>query len=319
MRRSSLRCLALLATLPGAVAPAFCASLDASRSLEECVARLDAQADVGYERIAARCPDLTRKLEASGWSAWLPPDWKRAGNDLSAAGLKELQLLAVRELATRPATRAPRVERLASVLADLRDPDRHDTWHTQLAAWLREMRGAQQAPSPRSAWGQVMERVGLSQAFIDLLSSATLGVTVVLAALIVANELRVTGLLRMPSLRPAARPDEASGGPLRSGWHEIECAPLEERPRLLLTRIAAQLADARCFRAAHALTAGELIRVARLPEEDRSRLGEVARVAEHLRFSGCLLPPEHIAAAVERGHELLAHLDVVAAGARGPS
>ena len=77
------------------------------------------QLDVGYERIAARCPDLAPALEQSGWAEWLPQGWKESRNDLSAGSLAELRAAVQRELAPRPAAHTLHVERLKAILADL--------------------------------------------------------------------------------------------------------------------------------------------------------------------------------------------------------
>src|SRR5690348_12258872 len=101
-------------------APAIAAdanSPEAAAAIQACIARLDPQIDVGYERIARRCPDLAPALERSGWAAWLPQGWKESRNDLSAGSLKELQALVTRELATQPTTATPRVQRLKEILA----------------------------------------------------------------------------------------------------------------------------------------------------------------------------------------------------------
>src|SRR5689334_24978743 len=93
-------------------APAIAAdanSPDAVAVIDACIARLDPQIDVGYERIARRCPDLAPTLERSGWAAWLPQGWKDSRNDLSAGSLRELQALVTRELATPAAATTPRV------------------------------------------------------------------------------------------------------------------------------------------------------------------------------------------------------------------
>src|SRR5262249_61043934 len=88
---------------------------------DACLPRLAPQADVGYPRVAARCPELTPALAASPWASWLPRDWDRPGNELSAGGLKEL-----RTLLTRPTpvarSPAPRVARVSAVLAGLPAP-----------------------------------------------------------------------------------------------------------------------------------------------------------------------------------------------------
>ena len=90
-------------------------------NIDSCVARLDPQLDIGYDRIAARCPDLMTQLETGAWASWLPRGWKEPGNDLSAGSLKELRELVDRESGTRetnPAT-APNVHSLRPILTAL--------------------------------------------------------------------------------------------------------------------------------------------------------------------------------------------------------
>src|SRR5688572_3370644 len=81
---------------------------DGLAAIDTCIAQLDAALDVGYERIAARCPRLGRSLEQSGWAQWLPRGWKEARNDLSAGSLAELRTLVARELDASAGTRVPR-------------------------------------------------------------------------------------------------------------------------------------------------------------------------------------------------------------------
>ena len=45
--------------------------------LDACIGRLDQQLDVGYERIAARCPELAPALAQSPWAPWLPGPRRR--------------------------------------------------------------------------------------------------------------------------------------------------------------------------------------------------------------------------------------------------
>ncbi|MEJ5755965.1 hypothetical protein, partial [Salmonella enterica] len=88
MKRGRLSCVALVfvLTLSRGVIVAAPAPLP---DVDSCVRVLDPQLDIGYDRIAARCPDLARELEHGAWSSWLPRGWKESGNDLSAGGLKE--------------------------------------------------------------------------------------------------------------------------------------------------------------------------------------------------------------------------------------
>src|SRR5580698_9672953 len=93
------------------------------QAIDACVLRLNPDVDIGYDRVAARCPALVRRVSESGVSAWLPRDWQRAGNDLSAAGLRELRQSLARELTAvggaGERVGAPRVERIHDVLASL--------------------------------------------------------------------------------------------------------------------------------------------------------------------------------------------------------
>jgi hypothetical protein len=312
MRRAALTCLALGVALLESVAAAarLPSPQDAFASIEQCVARLDAQIDVGYERIAARCPELTPKLEASGFSAWLPSDWKRPGNDLSAGGLQELHRLAARELAASSAARVPHVERLAAVLATLPNRDRAH-WRTRLAGQLHDLLGREEDARGGSELGEVIRQLGFSWGLIELLARAALAAIVLLAALIVLKELRLAGLLRVPRRAPGMPAPEPRAA-IRPSWSDLERAPLEQRPGLLLEMIAYRSG----LPGAQALTACELTRAAPVcDEDDRRCLSDVAVVAEQLRFSAHRLPPEHIAAAIASGRRLLEHLDAARAPA----
>src|SRR5438034_3439573 len=68
--------------------------------IDSCLRHLDPELDIGYDRIAARCPDLVKQLDHGPWAPWLPRGWKEPGNDLSAGSLKEFRELVSREDAT---------------------------------------------------------------------------------------------------------------------------------------------------------------------------------------------------------------------------
>src|SRR5262249_32636411 len=97
--------LGLVAAAAIATGPA--ASSDSARlAINDCLKRLNPEIDIGYERISARCPDLARRIDASGGSIWLPREWQRPGNDLSAGGLRQLgELLAGDAAAARTVPR----------------------------------------------------------------------------------------------------------------------------------------------------------------------------------------------------------------------
>ena len=106
--------------------------------------------------------------------------------------------------------------------------------------------------------------------------------------------------------RAAAAP-RVRGGPT---LEEIDHAAPEEQPALLLELIAACLAEQGRLPPARALTARELGRRARLPEESaRVRLAELVSVCERVRFSAERVATASLAAALDAGRQLLAMLD----------
>jgi len=311
MSRWLLALVLAAAGLPGATAR------DALGAIDACLAQLDRGLDVGYQRIAARCPDLTPSLMQSQWAAWLPRDWNQPENLLSAEGLTELRTLLTREPASAPPGRAPRVARVAAVLATLQ-PDRPRAgWWARLRQWLREAL----APPPQRADPGWLRRMvadsGVSQAVLEGIVWGALVLVMVLAGAVVVNELRVAGVLTgwhaaPRRARTAAR--QATGVTLQ----DLEHASPYRRPALLLELIAARLAEQDRLPPARALTVHELTRAARLPgESDRERLSELAAACERVRFSGQEPAREALAAALARGRELLAALDAPFERAQG--
>src|SRR5205807_1219904 len=129
--------LALLLAAPGWPTAGAHDALDA---IDGCLRELDPGLDVGYQRIAARCPDLTPTLVQSQYAAWLPRDWNQTGNLLSADGLTELRALLTREPAATAARGAPSVEHVAAVLAKVTQSEQPRAgWWTRLKQWLREV------------------------------------------------------------------------------------------------------------------------------------------------------------------------------------
>jgi uncharacterized protein DUF4129 len=312
MSRWLLALVLAAAGLPGAKAH------DALGAIDACLAQLDRGLDVGYQRIAARCPDLTPSLMHSQWAAWLPRDWNQPENLLSADGLTELRTLLTREPAAAPEARAPRVARVAAVLATLTQPDRpRGGWWARFRQWLRE---ALTPPPQRADTGWLRRMIadsGLSQAVLDGIVWGALVLVMALAGAVVMNELRVAGVFA--GWRAAPRPARtAPGEPAAVTLQDLEHASLLRQPTLLLELITARLGEQDRLPPARALTVHELTRAARLPEEsDRERLRELAAACERLRFSGREPAPQGLAAALARGRELLAALDRPVGHAQG--
>jgi hypothetical protein len=281
------------------------------QAIDACALKLNPDIDIGYDRVAARCPALVRRVSESGVSAWLPRDWQRAGNDLSAGGLRELRQLLASELTAVGGdgrSRAPGVGRVHDVLASLaRSDGERSGWWARTKAWLRSV-FAPGEPAAEEGWlARMVGESGPSQAVIEIVSYVALGLVAVLAVVIVGNELRageVFGGLR----RRLAVLADVPVAPEREGltWGDVERAPVLRRAGLLLELLVAQLAEGARLRSARGLTVRELTRTAQLEDEaDRERLLGLARTAERVRFAGVEVSGGEIAAAVEGGRVLL--------------
>jgi len=298
-------------------APAAAPAAEALDAVDACIARLDPEIDVGFERIAARCPGIARRLQASDWAPWLPPGWQDDHSNLTARSLAALRPVVAAELALRTSSRTPHVALVRPILADLaeRNPPPGGWWEA-MRRWLRSLF----APEPiggANALERLLSRVALPQALLLFVAYATLALVVLLAALIVVNEWRAYAPGRRGSTAaPGRGPARAAQMPLT--WHDVERASLEERPRVLLELIAARLTAARRLPASAAFTVRELARAADLAEAaDRDRLNEVAATAERLCYAVEAPSAAGIAQALERGRELFDHLGAPVA-ARGP-
>ena len=279
-------------------------------NVDACVARLDPQLDIGYERISARCPELMRQLEAGAWAPWLPRGWKESGNDLSAGGLKEFRELVARESGARdpPAMAAPDVRNLQSILTALADSQNETGW-SRFKSWLRSILERREQPTDESWFARMVSQAGLSQSVIRLISYGALAVVVVLAGIIVVNEAQTAGLLsrrRAAARQRAQTVDDSSG----VGWSAIEQSPLLDRPRLLLELIVRRLGARGFLPPAGALTVRELTGAARLPDvDDRARLAELAFAAERVRYSPVGPDGRALEKPIVRGRELLERLE----------
>ncbi|MBV8876343.1 MAG: hypothetical protein JO158_01430 [Gammaproteobacteria bacterium] len=313
MRRPLLALLLAAALTPAA--PAH----DPLQAIDDCLARLDSEIDVGYARIAARCPDLSAALTQSPFAPWLPADWERPDNELSAAGLSELRAQLTRESAGAPPARAaPRIEHLASVLAAVTHIDQGAgrSWWQRLKDWLHGLIATH--PQADDAWlSRWLTRLNVSTSVTELIGWSALAVVVALAASIIVNELRLAGVLRRPAHRPGARaeqPDSVRSAALA----DIERAPAEEQPRLLLELIALRLAAQQRLAPTRALTARELERQARLPgEAARAWLAELVAVCERVRFAAGGVTGASLAGALQSGRRLLLWLEGAPSG--GPA
>jgi hypothetical protein len=302
VRRWLLTLVVLVVTLPCAQAR------EAAPVIDDCLTKLDPGADIGYARIVARCPDLPGALSQSSVAAWLPADWNRPDNQLSAAGLTELRLLLtqVPGAARRP---APRVAGVAGLLATFVQSERaHSSWWDRFRQWLRHVLAPQ--PSQEDDWLQRLLVKLFTANAADTIAWTSLVLVVALALGIIANELRLAGFLRSGERSLRRRRADLTPAAAPAGLEQIARAPPTEQPRMLLEFIARRLAEQQRLPPARALTTLELTQRARLADEERASLAALASVCDRVRFSGCEVPGTSLAAAIARGNSLLASLDL---------
>ena len=282
---------------------------DALAALDECAAQLDPSVDVGYERVAARCPGLTATLEHSAWAPWLPAGWKAPHNLLNAEGLRALHAALVRESAAAPGSLTLHPEQVRSVLDRIRQPEHAgEGWWAQVKRWLRALFTPQ--PQGDNGWlRRLLGDVSIDRAVLRLIAALAIAFLVLLAVAVVVNELRVAGLLRRRPGRatPGYSGRVAGGAP---GLPDIDGAEPRAQPALLLERIAARLVAQERLPPARAFTVREVLRRVQLRDAgERVRLGELAAVSERLRYDTGEVAAPVLEAAVRGGRELLAALE----------
>jgi hypothetical protein len=289
----------------------FAAERGAIAAIDHCLARLDTL-DRGYERIAARCPDLTPSLMESPLAAWLPRDWNEPGNQLSADGLVELRALLVREAARVPASHEPRTSTVRGVLAALTAPDARDHprgWWAQFKSWLHELFTPRPQPQEDGWLQRLVARIQVPAALERWMFGSALTLIVALALAIVVNELRIAGVLGTRRRSGGFAPGGSAGARDGVSVEYLERASPSHQPRLLLELVAMQLVAQSRLPPTRALTVRELSGMARIEDAaDRARLNELAAACERVRFSDQEVAPALLARALLQGRELLASL-----------
>jgi hypothetical protein len=226
--------------------------------------------------------------------------------------LSELRVLLARAAEVPPARGVlPVTQHVAAILAGISRPQAaQDSWWTRFKEWLHRIMGAQ-SQTDGSWFARWLQSISLSGASKELITWACLAVVVVLALGIVVNELRVTGL---PGRRSASRSAAQGASParLQITLKQVEAAGPREQPGLLLELIAAQLGARGLLPPARTLTARELTRRARLPDQaGRANLTQLVAVCERIRFAEEDVEEGMRMSALRGGRALLTQIDTL--------
>ncbi len=312
--------LTLLVLLLPPLAAAIATAGPAHTLIEACVSQLDAQTDVGYARIAARCPELVRQLRAGDWAAWLPARWQEPNNDLSADSLRDLQRLAGYESALTVGGRQLDLQLLPPALARLphREASRWSRIRGSLRSWFQPPQRR-----PEESWSaEFLVRLRTGTSGMDVLVYAALAGSMLLAGLTVAREWRRARASRQASVPTHTWPTAAST--THAAVHPDQPADRSwrDRPRELLELLLAQLVQRRELPPSGSLTVRELTQLARLPDAEREQLAKLAGTAELLRFAAAAPPRQAVERSIVEAESLLQHLrstDALAANGSGPA
>jgi hypothetical protein len=284
-------------------------SADTQPVVQRCLQRLRAPEDVGYARIAARCPDLGPALAASQLAPWLPRGWNEARNDLSAAGLLEMVALQRRLLSSpSPAARATPAQ-LQSVIAELglQNPQANSLWK-RFRSWLRSLFEKQSAAvAPARGFTEWLRDHGFSDDLWSAVQWVTLAALAVLVGRALYQELRDARRSRR-RLPLHLQPSSTVATRLPS-LAQIAAAPLRQQPGLLLAVIAELLSRRRLLHGAAALTPREVALRALLADAtDHAQLAELTSAAEPASYAAAGPSDELLLRAVAAGGALGARL-----------
>lgn len=271
------------------------------QKLDACIESL-APEIVGFEDMDEACPGLEAALQQLGIAALMPPDQHSL---LTRNGLINLRSLLERY--EQPPERDQfGVDGVHSVLESLREPvaaERSLSWYGRFKRWLREAFDKQEEQA--NPWlRQWLDEHSMSETARLALLYAVMSLVVLLAALIVVNEIRAARAGRRKS-RAAAALD--SHGALSPALLDLQFRG-EQASALLRTLIATLVKTGR-LQSAHSLTHRELMIRARFDDStQRESFHRVTQLAEQEVFSGKETPSEDLDDTVRAGQSLNAQL-----------
>jgi len=321
-RLSLARAAALAATLCVATT-SFSQTLPAG--VDECLARIDQQRraeppigglgaagdePAGPTLLGDACPELAAAIDEGAWGKALVDI---RAEDLSTNAFEELARLVARyEQPPAPALQPLAIEALDPVLAalELREPDQELSVWDRIQRWYDENFGARETSAGRwiEDW---LNNLSLPERFVRYLLIG-LGTALVVATIaIVANELRIAGVLAGGALRkysPLAGRESENDARVRD-FDDVARAPLKRRPALLLLLVLDRLRARAAVPLRDSLTHRELVSAAGdLSVEQSDALRAVAGAAERVTFGDWQPAERDVDEVVARGRALVASL-----------
>src|SRR5690606_124576 len=261
---------------------------------------------VGLAELEQACPGLEASLAALGYEAFLSDSGRDA---LSVYGLDDLvHLGAPRESANATL----QTESLHSVLESIEQQanERPPTWWERFKNWLQEL---VRRRSEESSWlEEWLQKVQPSALVVRTTLFALVALVILLAVLIVINELRAAGVLKR-----RARDETDVGSALASRSQpgeglsiaDLDSLAIQKRPAALLRILVAALVRAGRLRSERSLTYRELTQHARFADDgERASFQRIAAAAERSVYGASALAEQDVELLVREGRALQARL-----------
>jgi len=286
----------------------------AGAAVDDCLARLRARDRTGGEggmpRLADVCADVAREIEAGKWA---PALGRIRAGALTARPFEDLvDLIAHYERATD--ADVPSIDELVTVVESLRpfEPVARLSLWDRIREWLRERFGTGDA----SDAGGVLDwlrKLSIPDAWVQKIWYALGFVIVIVALLIAANELRVSGVLRGSRRRRHGWttddvPPWAKRAPLT--LDAVIRAPPARQPALMLSLVVERLEGRFGDVVRDSLTHRELAAAAAtLGVRRRDELEAVVGAAERVTFAGWQPEQGDVEPVIANGRAVLDELD----------
>ena len=260
----------------------------------------------GLTKLEEDCPGLTSALEQSGYLALLST---ASRDQLDVYDLQDL--LQVDDWYGDAAGDDLDVAKLGPVLESLRgqQPERPQTWFERFKRWLRsllERRSSGEQDDWLSRW---LSEVDIPDAIAKAILYGAIMLIVGLALAVVANELRVAGILRK---RRGLQDESAATGAVLGASDQpgdLSSLPLDRQASLLLRMLVATLVKSGRLKTERSLTHRELcMRAAFDNAQQRESFRRVAALAERTVYGTGEVPAADVQPIVAAAQALDAEL-----------
>lgn len=290
----------------------ICASAAATAldTLSDCAASASIDAE-GLAALTAECPGLDSALNELALDDHLPEGWQ---DHLNLSGLQDLATL-VRHYQGSPQNHIPGVSTLPGILHDLagEQPQAAKSWWDAVKEWLRSW--AERNPENESgSWlARLLQNLKPSELILRIVLYGLLGLVVISAIVVVANELRAAGLLarsKRTATQATCISTDQVGIDAVTTLGDLERAALHDKPAILLRLLVTRLLAARRLKVERSLTHRELGQQGEFANtQQRERFTQVATLAEQVLYGSMPTAPEHIERVVADGQALLQQLE----------